>query len=111
MLERVVRWAGEFTLVFVGCNDSAQANDMRRMLLSRLKDKRILEVELEQPIQSLLQELSVRWNRTNPPDAINLIGLEKSIDEKLEDSPILGRLNHERELLRRSFRAALLIWL
>ena len=110
-LERVVRWADDFRLAFVKCNRPTQREAMRRALLDRLKDKRVLEVFLEKPIISLLDELTARWDTANPPDAVCVYGLEKSVQEQCEASPVLGRLNHDRDLLRRAVPAALLIWL
>jgi Tfp pilus assembly protein PilF len=110
-IERVIRWSGEFRLAFVKCNSPLQQEEMRRMLLARLHDKRILEISLQKPIVSLLDELTARWDTTQPPDAVCVYGLEKSISEQREASPVLGRLNHDRGLLRRVVPAALLIWL
>jgi tetratricopeptide (TPR) repeat protein len=110
-LERVVRWSDEFRLAFVKCNHPRQCEAMRRTLLERLHDRRVLEIFLEQPILSLLDELTARWDAANPPHAICVYGLEKSIDEQREAAPVLGRLNHDRDLLRRAVPAALLIWL
>src|SRR5262249_53473091 len=110
-LERVVRWSEEFQLVFVKCNHPIQQEAMRRALLARLHDIRVLEVVLEQPIVSLLDELTARWAPAAPPQAVCVYHLEKSINEQREASPVLGRLNHDRELLRRAVPATLLIWL
>jgi tetratricopeptide (TPR) repeat protein len=110
-LERVIRWSEEFTLAFVKCNHVAQCDAMRRALLSRVKDKRVLVVDLDKPIVSVLGELKEYWNYANPPEAVCVFGLEKSINEQREASKIFGALNHERELLRRWIPGALLIWL
>src|SRR5262245_39052212 len=110
-IERVIRWSDEFRLAFVKCNSPIQQDEMRRMLLARLSDKRVLEVFLQKPIVSLLDELTARWDTAQPPDAVCVYGLEKSINEQREASPVLGRLNHDRDLLRRAIPAALLIWL
>jgi len=84
---------------------------MRRLLLERLGDKRVLEVFLEKPIISLVDELNSRWDTTQPPDAVCVYGLEHSLGEQHETSPVLGRLNHDRDLIRQAISAALLIWL
>jgi tetratricopeptide (TPR) repeat protein len=110
-LERVVRWSEEFQLVFVKCNHPAQQETLRRALLARLHDKRVLEVVLEQPIVSLLDEITARWDSAAPPQAVCVYHLEKSINEQREASPVLGRLNHDRDLLRRAVPATLLLWL
>jgi tetratricopeptide (TPR) repeat protein len=110
-LERVVRWSEEFQLVFVKCNHPAQQETLRRALLARLHDKRVLEVVLEQPIVSLLDEITTRWDSAAPPQAVCVYHLEKSINEQRETSPVLGRLNHDRDLLRRAVPATLLLWL
>lgn len=110
-LERVVRWSEEFTLAFVKCNHAAQCDAMRQAVLNRVKDRSILEVELDRPIVSLLDEIKRRWGKKAVPDAVSVLGLEKSINEQRETSKILGSLNHERELLRRFIPGALLIWL
>src|SRR5262245_8546616 len=110
-LERVVRWSEEFQLVFVKCNHPVQQETMRRALLARLHDKRVLEVVLEQPIVSLLDLLTASWNAATPPQAVCVYHLAQSINEQREGSPMLGRLNHDRDLLRRAVLATLLIWL
>lgn len=110
-LERVVRWSSEFTLAFVKCNHSAQCDAMRSAVLNRVKDKSILEVKLDGPIISLLEELKTRWKGKEAPDAVCVFGLENSVNEQREGSRILGSLNHERELIRRLIPGALLIWL
>jgi tetratricopeptide (TPR) repeat protein len=110
-LERIVRWSKEFTLAFVKCNHALQCDVMKRALLDRLQDMRIVTVELDGPVISVLAELKKHWDVANPPDAVCLCGLEKSIDARREAAPVLGRLNHDRDLLRRSLSGALLIWL
>src|SRR2546427_7528784 len=110
-LERVVRWSEEFQLVFVKCNHPVQQEVLRRALLARLHDKRVLEVVLEQPIVSLLDEITDRWDPAAPPQAVCVYGLEKSINQQRESSPVLGRLNHDRDLLRRAVPVPLLMWL
>ena len=107
-LQRVVRWSEEFQLVFVKCNHPAQQETLRRALLTRLHDKRVLEVILEQPISSLLDEIIARWDSVAPPQAVCVYHLEKSINEQREASPVLGRLNHDRNLLRQAVPATLL---
>jgi tetratricopeptide (TPR) repeat protein len=110
-LERVVRWSEEFQLVFVKCNHPVQQEALRRAFLARLHDKRVLEVVLEQPIVSLLNELTIRRDSAAPPQAVCVYHLEKSINEQREASPVLGRLNHDRDLLRQAVPATLLLWL
>ncbi len=110
-IERVVRWDSEFRLAFIKCNHLAQQETLRRLLLERLSDQRILEIPLEKPIVSLLDEIRLPWNPNQPPVAVCVYGLENSLRERGEHSPVLGRLNHERDLLRQSIPAALLIWL
>ncbi len=111
-IERVVRWGDEFRLAFIKCNHPAQQETLRRSLLERLSDQRILEIPLEKPIVvSLLDEIRLPWSPNQPPVAVCVYGLENSLREQGEHSPVLGRLNHERDLLRQSIPAALLIWL
>ena len=110
-IERVVRWGDEFRLAFIKCNHPAQQEMLRRSLLERLSDQRILEIPLEKPIVSLLDEIRLHWNPNPPPVAVCVYGLENSLREQSQSSPMLGRLNHERDLLRQSIPAALLIWL
>ena len=80
-------------------------------MLERLSDQRVLEISLEKPIVSLLDEIGPLWNLEQPPVAVCVYGLEHSLREQGQDSPVLGRLNHDRDLLRQSVPAALLIWL
>jgi tetratricopeptide (TPR) repeat protein len=110
-IERVIRWGDEFRLAFVKCNHSAQRETLRRSLLERLSDQRVLEIPLEKPILSLLDEIRPLWNPDQPPVAVCVYGLEYSLGEQGQNSPVLGRLNHDRDLLRQSVPAALLIWL
>ncbi len=110
-IERVIRWGDEFRLAFVKCNHPAQRETLRRSLLDRLHDQRVLEITLEKPIVSLLDEVRPLWNPDQPLVAVCVYGLEYSLREQGENSPVLGRLNHERDLLRQSVPAALLIWL
>ena len=110
-IERVVRWGDEFRLAFVKCNHPAQRETLRRSLLERLSDQRVLEIALEKPIVSLLDEIRPLWNPDQPPVAVCVYGLEYSLREQGQNSPVLGRLNHDRDLLRQSVPAALLIWL
>jgi tetratricopeptide (TPR) repeat protein len=110
-IERVVRWSDEFRLAFVKCNHPVQREAMRRSLRERLNDKRVLEIFLEKPIISLLDELSTHWDAKQLPDAVCVYGLENSLSEQREASPVLGRLNHDRDLIHQAIPAALLIWL
>ncbi|MFO1423679.1 MAG: tetratricopeptide repeat protein [Candidatus Competibacteraceae bacterium] len=110
-IERVIRWGDEFRLAFVKCNHSIQRETLRRSLLKRLSDQRVLEIPLEKPILSLLDEIRPLWNPDQPPVAVCVYGLEYSLREQGQNSPMLGRLNHERDFLRQSIPAALLIWL
>lgn len=111
-IERVVRWGDEFRLAFVKCNHSAQQETLRRSLLERLSDQRVLEIPLEKkPIVSLLDEIRLLWNPEQPPVAVCVYELEYSLREQGQNSPVLGRLNHDRDLLRQAIPAALLIWL
>jgi hypothetical protein len=91
---------------------------MRRALKRRLENKHIGELQLTGPIRSLLDELKSllgglngNLNRSKPPDAINVVGLEKSFADRREAAALLGRLNHERDLIRRHIPAVVLIWL
>jgi len=110
-LERVVRWSEEFQLVFVKCQHPVQQAALRQALLARLHDKRVQEVCVEQPLVSLLELLTARWDTATPPQAICVYHLEKSIYEQREAAPVLGRLNHDRDLLRRAVPTTLLLWL
>jgi tetratricopeptide (TPR) repeat protein len=110
-MERVVRRADDFVLGFVKCNHLNQRNEIRAAFLARLTDKRVLEIELDAPIVSLLDAIAARWDADYPPDAVCVYGLEKSINEQREASPVLGRLNNDRDLLRRSIPCPLMIWL
>ncbi len=110
-IERVVRWSDEFRLAFVKCNHPIQRETLRRSLLERLSDQRILEIELEKPIVSLLDEIRPLWDPDQPPVAVCIYGLEHSLHEQGQSSSVLGRLNHDRDLLRQLIPAALLIWL
>ncbi|RUQ34528.1 MAG: tetratricopeptide repeat protein [Candidatus Competibacteraceae bacterium] len=110
-IERVVRWDSEFRLAFIKCNHPAQQETLRHSLLDRLRDQHILEISLEKPIISLLDEIRLRWNSDQAPVAVCVYGLENSLRKQSQNSPVLGRLNHERDLLRQSIPAALLIWL
>lgn len=110
-IERVIRWGDEFQLAFVKCNHSAQRETLRHSLLDRLHDQRVLEIALEKPIVSLLDEIRPLWNPEQPPVVVCVYGLEHSLREQGQNSPVLGRLNHDRDLLRQSIPAALLVWL
>jgi len=110
-LERVIRRSNDFVLGFVKSNSPMQRKDLSLALQERVSDKRLLEVELDKPIISLLDEITARWDAIHPPDAVCVYGLEKSINEQREASPVLGRLNHDRDLIRQAVPAALLIWL
>ena len=110
-IERVVRWDSEFRLAFIKCNHPAQQETLRHSLLDRLRDQHILEISLEKSIISLLDEIRPHWNPNQAPVAVCVYGLENSLREQSQNSPVLGRLNHERDLLRQSIPAALLIWL
>ena len=110
-LERLIRRADAFVLGFVKCNHPLQQKELRREFLIRLGDKSVLEVELDKPLVSLLDELTARWDSGNPPDVVCVYGLEKSINKLQEASPVLGRLNNDRDLLRRAVPMPLLIWL
>ena len=110
-LERMLRRAEVFALGFVKCNHPHQQQEMRKELATRLEDRSVLEVELDKPIVSLLDELTARWEGNNPPNIVSVYGLEKSINELQEASPVLGRLTNDRDLLRRFVPVPLLIWL
>jgi len=110
-IERMVRRSNGFTLGFVKCNHPSQQQEGRKEFLARLSDKQVLEITLDKPIVSLLNELDARWDPSRPPDVVCVFGLEKSINELQEASPFLGRLNNDRDLLRRAVPAPLLIWL
>ncbi len=110
-LARVVRRADAFVLGFVKCNSPAQQQQLSRILLERLADKRGLEIVLDEPIISLLDKLEAVINVDNPPDFVNVYGLEKSIYGYVDYSPVLGRLNNDRDLIRRACPTVLLLWL
>ena len=110
-LVRTIEWSDGNTLVFVRCNHPPQREEARQKLLTRLPGKRVLEVRLAEPIVSLLDEITSLWDPEAPPDAVFVYGLEKSIDSELDYSPALGRLNHDRNLLRQAIPVALLIFL
>lgn len=110
-LERMIRRSDGFTLGFVKCNHPAQQQEKRKELLVRLYGLRVLEITLDKPIISLLDELNAHWDTNSPPNAVCVYSLEKSINEKREASPVLGRLNNDRDLLRRAIPVPLLIWL
>ena len=110
-LARVVRRADDFVLGFVKCNHLPQQQEMRQAFLARLDNKQVLEIELDQdkPIVSLLNEITPRWDAADPPDVVCIYGLRHSI--QAEDLPVLGRLNNDRELIRRAIPVPLLLWL
>ena len=108
---RVVRWSSEFVLGFVKCNSPVQQKQLSRMLLERLSDKRAVEITLDEPIISLLERLTTVVDVNDPPAFVNVFGLEKSIYAQEDYSPVLGRLNNDRDLIRRACPAVLLIWL
>ena len=110
-LARMINRADDFVLGFVKCNHPLQQKELRREFLAGLGNKRVLEVELDKPLVSLLDELTAHWDPNSPPDVVCVYGLEKSINELQEASPVLGRLNNDRDLLRRSVPVPLLIWL
>ncbi|MBM3225797.1 MAG: tetratricopeptide repeat protein, partial [Candidatus Tectomicrobia bacterium] len=110
-LERAVRWSEAFQLVFVKCNHPMEQELWHHALLERLHDMRVLNLVLEQPIVSLLDEITARWDQVAPPQAVCVSHLEESINLQRETSPVLGRLNHDRDLLRRAVPATLLVWL
>ena len=110
-LVRMVGRADNFVLGFVKCNHPLQQKELRREFLARLSGGRVLEVALDKPLVSLLDELTARWDPDNPPEVVCVYGLEKSINRLQEASPVLGRLNNDRDLLRRTIPVPLLIWL
>lgn len=110
-LVRMINRADDFVLGFVKCNHPSQQKKLRREFLARLSHKRAFEVELDKPLVSLLDELTARWDAKNPPDVVCVYGLEKSINKLQEAAPVLGRLNNDRDLLRRAIPVPLLIWL
>ena len=110
-LVRVIEWSDSHTLAFVRCNSPIQREEMAQKLKARLKDKRLLEVTLDRPIVSLLDQITSRWDAATPPDAVCVYGLEASIGEEREYSPVLGRLNHDRDLIRRAVPVPMLLWL
>ncbi|MFZ4703725.1 MAG: DUF4062 domain-containing protein, partial [Candidatus Methylumidiphilus sp.] len=110
-IERIVRWSDTFRLVFLRCDSPTQEHGLRRQLAYRLDALRILEITLDKPITSLLDEVTAQWDENHPPAAVSVSGLANSLVEMGKDSPALGRLNHDRELLRQKVPASLLIWL
>jgi len=110
-IERIVRWSDTFRLVFLRCDSPTQEHGLRRQLAYRLDALRILEITLDKPITSLLDEVTAQWDENHPPAAVSVSGLANSLVEMGKDSPALGRLNHDRELLRQKIPASLLIWL
>ena len=110
-LVRTIEWSDGNTLAFVRCNHPPQREEARQRLLAQLAGKRVLEVWLDQPIISLLDEITSLWTPEDPPDAVFVYGLEKSINPEPAYSPALGRLNHDRNLLRQAVPVPLLIYL
>ncbi len=110
-IARVVRRANEFVLGFVKCNSPIQQRQLSRMLLERLSGKRAVEITLDEPIISLLDKLKAVIDVNDLPAFVNVFGLEKSIYAQEDYSPALGRLNNDRDLIRRACPAVLLIWL
>lgn len=80
-LERVTRWSDDFSLVFVKCNAPFQRRVLSQSLGERLSDKTLLEIELDKPIISLLEEIEARLEKVAMPDAVCIYGLENSINQ------------------------------
>lgn len=113
-LVRVVEQSDGFTLALVRSNEPLQRKELIQALKARLAEKRFLEVSFSGPIISLLDVLGERWNKWDadgPPDAVCVSGFEASMVGQREFSPALGRLNNDRDLLRRAIPAPLLLWL
>lgn len=110
-LARVLEWADRFTLIFLSLHDIIQQEAIREELLARLRDKYLLEVRVSEPNASLLANLSHQWDSDNPPDALLVYGLETSTARHREASLILGKMNTERDAIRRAFPVPLLLWL
>ena len=109
-LDRLVRWSKQFRLAFLRCDDPVQEQTLRRRVNAKLTGCAILEIVLDKPIVSLLDEISSQWDQNHPPTAVSVFGLANSMEQGINSS-VLGRLNHDRELLRKNVPASLLIWL
>jgi len=107
-LERAIRWSQGFTLLFVQCNAPIRRDALRQSLAERFDPDVVLSLRLERSIVSLREEIRQHWNETKVPIAVEVVGLEASI---LDHSPVLGRLNHDRELLRQTIPCALILWM
>jgi tetratricopeptide (TPR) repeat protein len=110
-LEREIWWDEAFRLIFVKCNHPAEQEARRCALLERLDEVRVLEIALDKPMVSLLDEINRCWNVDEPPDVVCVYGLHKAVGGQEEAKSVLGRMNHDRELIRGAVPAPLLIWL
>ena len=109
-VDRIVRWSKQFRLAFLRCDDPVQEQTLRRRVNAKLTGCALLEIVLEKPIISLLDEIAAQWDKNHPPAVVSVFGLANSLDDGMA-SPVLGRLNHDRELLKQNVPASLLIWL
>ena len=111
-LRRLILRAKGFTLVFARCNSLAQRDRLVSILNSSLPPSRrkLLEINLDQPIDDLLQAITERLQEKDGGSAIFVYGLEKSFHAH-ESPAMLQTLNLSRELFPQRVHYPLVIWL
>lgn len=108
-IERAVRCTEGFRLCFVRCEEPQLEEKAVAQLLSRLRGKRVLDLSLEAPAESLAHELISRVRPAMPPAAVVIRGLARSLEAG--GPALLQRLDGEVELLRATVPGIVLVWL
>lgn len=115
-MTRSLRRANGFGLIFAVCNQSDLRERLMRDLASRLPEKKILQLPIRQPIDSLYHYLTETWETQTletPLDAVFVYGLESWLPA-YGDEPgarFVSNLNLFRDNFPKVLSCPLVLWI
>jgi len=114
-IRRIVRsisLAEKYFLFFASCNQVPKQKELIKEIKSRLKGKKIVVIELKEPIKSLLSEIRQR-TKAKKSDAVIVTGLRNSIPSAKpgKDTSFISNLNISRDTFAEILQCPLILFL
>jgi tetratricopeptide (TPR) repeat protein len=111
-IKRVIRWSDEFVLGFVSFTDYNQRDRLLTETVSDLAELVALQIRIDRATPSVFEAITAELTKNSGiADVIIVLDLEKAISHLCETSPVIGRLNHERELFRSAIGKPVFFWM